>query len=68
MLTKIEFVVKTLHVTIKYTFYLAVRNVERQIVSCFVTGVQVLQPIYTVESGNIAQPLTLSTYEIANRP
>ena len=37
MLTKIDFVVKK-HITIKYAFHLVVRNVERQIVSRFVTG------------------------------
>ena len=31
-------IVTKLHVTIKYAFYLAVGNVERQIVSCFVKG------------------------------
>ena len=46
MLTKIDFVVKKIHITIKYGFHLAVRNVERQIVSRFVTGVQMFQPIY----------------------
>ena len=39
-------VVKTLHITIRYTFYLAVRNVELQIVSRFVTGVPMFEPIY----------------------
>ena len=37
MLTKIDFVVN-IHITIKRAFHLAVRNVERQIVSRFVTG------------------------------
>ena len=32
-----------LHITIEYAFYLAVRNVERQIVSRFVMGVQMFQ-------------------------
>ena len=46
MLTKIDFVVKKKkHITIKYAFHLAVRNVERQIVTRFVTGVQMFQPI-----------------------
>ena len=44
MLTKIDFVVKKIHITIKYAFHFAVRNVERQIVSRFVTGVQMFQP------------------------
>ena len=35
-----------LHVTIEYTFDLAVRNVERLNVSRFVTGVHVFQPRY----------------------
>ena len=35
-----------LHVTIEYTFDLAVRNVERLNVSRFVTGVHMFQPIY----------------------
>ena len=30
---------KKLHFTTRYAFYLSVRNVERQIVSRFVTGV-----------------------------
>ena len=46
MLTKISFVVKKIHITIKYAFHFAVPNVERQIVSCFVTGVLMFQPIY----------------------
>ena len=46
MLTKVDFVVKKIHITIKYAFHLAVRNVERQIISNFVTGVQMFQPIY----------------------
>ena len=37
---------KRLHVTIEYTFDLAVRNVERPNVSRFVTGVHRFQPIY----------------------
>ena len=35
-----------LHVTIEYTFDLAVRNVERLNVSSFVTGVHMFQPRY----------------------
>ena len=35
-----------LHVTIEYTFDLAVRNVERLNVSRFVTGVHMFQPRY----------------------
>ena len=35
-----------LHVTIEYTFDLAVRNVERLNVSHFVTGVHMFQPRY----------------------
>ena len=35
-----------LHVTIVYTFYLAVRNVERLNVSRFVMGVHMFQPKY----------------------
>ena len=46
MLTKIDFVVKKVHITIKYAFHFAVRNVERQNVSRFVTGVLIFQPIY----------------------
>ena len=46
MLTKIDFVVKKIHITIKYAFHLAVRNVEQQIVSRFVTRVQMFKPIY----------------------
>ena len=34
-------VVNKLHVTMKYTFYLAVRNVDRQIVSRFVRGADI---------------------------
>ena len=45
VLTKIEVVVKTLRITIKFTFYLAVRNVKRQLFSRFVTGVQMFQAI-----------------------
>ena len=38
---------KKIHTYIKYAlFYLAVRNVERKIVSHVVTGVQIFQPIY----------------------
>ena len=44
MLTQIDFVGKKLHTYIKYAFHLAVRNVERQIVSRVVTGVQIFQP------------------------
>ena len=47
MLTKIDFVVKQIHITIKYAFDFAVRNVERQIVSRLVTGVRIFQPIYS---------------------
>ena len=36
----------TLHVTIEYTFDLAVRNVEQLNVSRFVTGVHMFQPRY----------------------
>ena len=43
MLTKIDFVVNKIHITIKYAFHFAVRNVERQIVSRFVTGVLIGQ-------------------------
>ena len=46
MLTKIDLVVKKINITIKYAFHLAVRNVERQIVSRFVRGVPMFQPIY----------------------
>ena len=46
MLTKIDFVVKKIHITIKYAFHFAVRNVERQIISRFVTGMLMFQPIY----------------------
>ena len=35
-----------LNMTIEYTFELAVRNVERLNVSCFVTGVHMFQPRY----------------------
>ena len=35
-----------LHVTIEFTFDLAVCNVERLNVSCFVTGVHMFQPRY----------------------
>ena len=45
MLTKIDYVVKKIHITIKYAFHFAVRNVERQLVSRFVTGVLMFQPI-----------------------
>ena len=38
--------VSRLHVTIEYTFDLAVRNVERLNVSRFVTGVHMFQPRY----------------------
>ena len=50
MLTQIDFVVKKLHTYIKYAFHLAVRNVERQIVSRVVTGVQIFQPIYIAKA------------------
>ena len=53
MLTKIDFVVKK-HITIKYAFHLAVCNVERQIVSRFVTGVQMFHPIYNQKLLGIA--------------
>ena len=46
MLTKIDFVVKKIHITIKYAFHFAVRNVERHIISRFVTGVLMFQPMY----------------------
>ena len=46
MLTKIVFVVKKMHITIKDAFHFAVRNVERQIGSRFVTGVLMFQPTY----------------------
>ena len=38
--------VNKLHVTIKYTCYLAVRNVKRQIVSHFVKRVKMFQSRY----------------------
>ena len=38
--------IECLHITIKYTFDLAVRNVERQIVSRFVMAVHMFQPRY----------------------
>ena len=51
MLTQIDFVVKKLNTYIKYAlFHLAVRNVERQIVSYVVTGVQIFQPIYITKA------------------
>ena len=50
MLTQIDFDVKKLHTYIKYAFHLAVRNVERQIVSRVVTGVQIFQPIYITKA------------------
>ena len=46
MLTKIDFVVKKIHITIKNEFHFDVRSVERQIISRFVTGVLMFQPIY----------------------
>ena len=50
MLTQIDFVVKKIHTYIKYAFHLAVHNVERQIVSHVVTGVQIFQPIYITKA------------------
>ena len=46
MLTKVDFVVKKIHIIIKHAFHFAVRNVEQQNVSRFVTGVLMFQPIY----------------------
>ena len=46
MLTKIDFVVTKIHITIKYAFHFSVHNVERQIISRFVTGLLMFQPIY----------------------
>ena len=46
MLTKTNFVVKKIHIAIKDAFHFAVRNVERQIIPHFVTGVLMFQPIH----------------------
>ena len=46
MLTKIDFVVKKICITVKYAFHFAVLNVEQQIVSRFVPMVLMFQPIY----------------------
>ena len=45
-LTQKEFVVKTLHITINYTFYEAVCNVERQILTFRHEDVHVFTHIY----------------------